>query len=40
MIEHSIVFIGLDTHKEFIEIAYNNSQKRFIPQSIPSLLLS
>ncbi|SIO96635.1 hypothetical protein VSP9026_04438 [Vibrio spartinae] len=31
MIEHSIVFIGLDTHKEFIEIAYIEEQRGTTP---------
>lgn len=31
MIEHSIVFIGLDTHKEFIEIAYIEDQRGATP---------
>jgi transposase len=31
MIEHSIIFIGLDTHKEFIEVAYIEDQRGATP---------
>ena len=31
MIEHSIIFIGLDTHKEFIEVAYIEDQRGAAP---------